>query len=551
MAIDAEHEHQPGQHAPPTGTREALRLAAIDVGTNSIRLIVAEHDGEGGYRVLDDEKVTPRLGHELARSGRMAPDRIEHAIEAIERMKQIALGYGVAEVRVVGTSAVREARNGDELIKGVRRVSQLAMEVIGHEDEGRLAHQSVAAAFDLTALEAAVADIGGGSTELVFSRGGVIEKVVGLKLGAVRTTERFGGADGSRGQRYEEMRQYLRGAIETAVGTMPLRPRVLFGTGGTFSALAAVHIERGQRSADSVQGHRMAADDVRATLEHVREQVRRGRSVPGLSRERHDIIVAGAAIVEALLDVLGVGEVVVHDRGIRDGLLLEMIARRTRPGADAKSADRQLAVRRFARLCRYHEAHSEHVTMLALELFDQLAAGVGALAHELAGAAPSHPLALDPATGLDAEARAVLEAAGVLHDIGYLVNHARHHKHSYYIIANSELDGFTPRQRELIANVARYHRRGHPKAAHEPYAALDHHDRRMVRRLAGVLRVADGLDRTHTQAVERVTLTLERTVARLRLESGCDVSTDVWGAQRKSELFALAFGLRCEFEAAD
>jgi exopolyphosphatase/guanosine-5'-triphosphate,3'-diphosphate pyrophosphatase len=174
---------------------------------------------------------------------------------------------------------------------------------------------------------------------------------------------------------------------------------------------------------------------------------------------------------------------------------------------------------------------------------------------------PTHPLVIDRQTAMDDEGRGVLEAAGVLHDIGYLVNHSSHHKHSYYIIANGELDGFSPRERELIANVARYHRRSHPKTGHQSYKALDSHDRKIVRRLAGILRVADGLDRTHTQVVERVSLTIE---ARDHLESGgpradhpntavftvespSDVSTDIWGSQRKAELFCSAFGLRSAF----
>ncbi|MEO1009489.1 MAG: Ppx/GppA phosphatase family protein [Planctomycetota bacterium] len=533
--------------APHPATTGPLRLAAIDVGTNSIRLIVAEHDGEGGYRILDDEKVTPRLGHGLGETGMIAPDRIEQAIDAIERMKQIAIGYGVAEIRVIGTSAAREARNGQELIEGVRRVSNLAMQVIGPDEEGRLAHKSVVGAFDVAGRQFAVADIGGGSTELVFSRAGAIEKIVGLKIGAVRMTERFGGADGSRGEHFEEMRQFLRGSIEAAVGRLPLRPTVLYGTGGTYAALAAIHQASIGRPIESVQGQRLSRAEVGKTLDAVRELIRRGKDVPGLSKDRYDIIVPGAAIVEALMDVLAAPELVVHDRGIRDGLMLEMIHERTRRRPPAQ-AGRSASLRRFARTCRYHEAHSEHVTGLALQIFDQLAERVPALAGELAPQAPAHPIVLDGHTGLDAEARTLLEAAGVLHDIGYLVNHSKHHKHSYYIIANSELDGYGPRERELIANIARYHRRSHPKPSHDAYAALDAHERKVVRRLAAILRVADGLDRTHTQIVERVVVRIDGNSVVFVVDAPTDVATDIWGAQRKSELFTQAFGLRCRFE---
>ena len=540
----------PTDAATPAAERP-LRLAAIDVGTNSIRLLIAERDDEGGYRVLDEEKVSPRLGHGMAETGMIAPDRMEEAIDAVERMKQIAVGYGVAEVRVIATSAVREASNGVEFVNGVERLSNLKTEVIGHEDEGRLAHKSVAAAFDVRTLPFAVADIGGGSTEVVFSRGGAVEKVVGLKLGAVRVADMFGGRAASEPHTFDEMRQYLKGAIETAVGKMPLKPRVLFGTGGTYSALASMQQARDGAATESVQGHRMGRDRVARILERTRATLHKGGSVHGLNKDRYDIILPGAAIVEALMDTLEVDELVVHDRGIRDGLMLSMLeghtvetkGRGSPPAPRISLGSRAEAVRRFARKCRYHEAHSEQVTQLALEIFDQMA-------DQLPDTLPD---GVD-ATGMDAEGRGVLEAAGVLHDIGYLVNHSKHHKHSYYIIANGDLDGFSTRERELIANVARYHRKAHPKSAHEPYAALDERDRTIVRRLAGILRIADGLDRTHTQVVERVSLRMvapeqegKPATALFTLESPSDVATNAWGAQRKCQLFEGAFGVGCAF----
>lgn len=542
-----------GPHALPASPDAPLRLAAIDVGSNSIRLLIAERDDEGGYRVLDEEKVSPRLGHAMSETGMIAPDRLEEAIGAVERMKQIAIGYGVAEVRVIATSAVREASNGHEFVAGVQRLSNLPVEVIGHEDEGRLAHKSVAAAFDVKALKFAVADIGGGSTEVVFSRAGAVEKVVGLKLGAVRVADMFGGRNASDPETFDQMRQYLKGAIEAAIGKMPLKPKVLFGTGGTYSALASIQQAKDGAATESVQGHRMGRDRVSRILERTRASLHKGGNVNGLNKDRYDIILPGAAIVEALMDTLNVEELVVHDRGIRDGLMLSMLENhsahsvggygaRDHSGASVTRmtlGSRAEAVRRFARKCRYHEAHSEHVTQMALEIFDQLAEQLPAGADE---------------TGMDAEGRGVLEAAGVLHDIGYLVNHSGHHKHGYYIIANGELDGFSPRERELIANVARYHRKAHPKSGHEPYRALDERDRTIVRRLAGILRIADGLDRTHTQVVERVSLRIvapeeagQPPTALFTLESASDVSTNAWGAQRKCQLFEEAFAVGCAF----
>ncbi len=504
----------------------AVRLAAIDVGSNSLRLIIAEADGEGGYRVLDDEKITARLGWGLAASGRIDETILADAADAIHRMATIARGYGAAEIRAIGTAAMREAANASELVERVRRDAGLEIHTIGPEEEGRLAHLSVARAFELGDAPYIVADIGGGSMEVVHGRGGHIERIDSLKIGAVRMTERFGGPEAAAGERYEEMRAFIGGAIEARIAEAPSRPDLIIGAGGTFNALATMHVAaRGGRSDNaatgSVQGHEMDLEAVRGILDGLREASNRA-ATPGLSPDRADIIVAGVTIIERLMTVTGATRLRAHDRGIRDGLLLEMF-RELAPELMAPSTGRMGAVRRFARRCRYEEAHAEHVTQLALAIFDQLV--------EL----------LAPA-GFDDDSRQILEAAGVLHDIGYLVNYKSHHRHSLYLIAHSgELDGWTPREVELIANVARYHRRSEPKGAHERYHALSKSDREIVRGLGGVLRIADGLDRTHTQRVRDVRIGVADGAIEFALEGDGDILTDAWGAERKSAMFEKFF----------
>jgi exopolyphosphatase / guanosine-5'-triphosphate,3'-diphosphate pyrophosphatase len=532
----------PGPPGPPSADGAAngqpdgqpLRLAAIDVGSNSIRLIVAEPDGEGGYRVLDDEKVTARLGQGLGRSGRLDEHVLADSADAIHRMATIARGYGAFEIRAIGTAAMRDAANAGELIEQVRRDTGLDIHIIGPEEEGRLAHHSVARAFELGEEPYIVADIGGGSTEIVHGRAGHIERIDSLRLGAVRLTERFGGPDAAAGERFEAMKAYIGGAIEARIADAPSQPDVIYGAGGTFNALAAMHLamvgaggagrSKGEPS-DSVQGHEMDPAAVQEILEMLRKSPNRA-SIAGLHADRADIIVAGVTIVERLLAVVGAHRLRVHDRGIRDGLLLEMF-RELAPDATEPPSGRMGVVRRFARRCRYEQAHAEHVTCLALSIFDQL-------------------VELLAPPGFDEQARQILEAAAVLHDIGYLVNYTSHHRHSMYLIAHSgELDGWTPREVELVANVARYHRKSEPKSGHERYHALSKEDRKLVRGLAGILRIADGLDRTHTQRVRDVRVGLGAEggegAIEFTLAGEGDILTDVWGAERKSHLFERYF----------
>jgi len=518
------------------GTR---RLAALDVGTNSIRLIVAEARPDGSYRLLDDEKEVTRLGEGFASTGELSLKAMQSSAMSIARMKAIAHGYGVDAMRVVGTCAVREATNQKAFLKLVKQHAGIDLEVISAEEEGRLAHVSVNQAFDIRHIKAGVVDIGGGSTEVVLSSGGVIEQIGTLPLGAVRLTEMFEKAKGDDERRFKLMREHIRKTIKAHLPKPAFVPQTLIGTGGTFTTLAAIAMLRGQSStneeASSVRGYELQ----RSTLKHLLNQLRslsprERRAVPGLSLERAEIIVAGMAIVDGVMRRLKANTIRVHDRGIRDGLILGMI-RQFFPHTGkvaAQPPNRLRTARQFAESCHYEKAHSEHVAALAVSVFDQLA-------RRSAGASWSKPVN-----------RELLEAAGVLHDIGYYINYAKHHKHSYHLIVHGELPGFTHREVEIIANIARYHRRSIPKASHSNFATLGSDDQQLVRRLSAILRIVDGLDRAHAQQVKSVTLRIRDGAAVFRVDAVREPAVDLWGAERKAELFAKSFGLKPRFEWA-
>lgn len=523
---------------------EVRRLAAIDVGTNTIRLLVAEARPDGSYRTIDDEREAARLGRGLVATGTLSEESMERTVRAVARMKSIAEGYGAHTIRVIGTSAVREAANRETLIALLRDRAGVDLHVIEPEEEARLAFLSVSHAFDLRGVAVAVADIGGGSTEVVLAADGVTESVHSLRLGAVRLTEQFGGTEASSGERYKEMRRYVKRQLKDSIGRPAIRPQLLIGTGGTFTALANMLIQAENGPGDPalpwkvVPGYEAHRADIRHALARVRGLPLRDRArVPGLPAERADIIVAGLVIVDTLLKRLGVNIVRVHDRGIRDGLIISLASElfpRAAAGA-ARSPDPMRAVRRLADSCHYERAHSEHVTRLALSIYDQMRSS---FTHAAADDAP-----LTGVSWTSPASRRLLEAAGVLHDIGYLINYAGHHLHGYHLIMHGDLPGFTRREVEIIANVARYHRRGAPRKSDPNFAALAKPDRALVRRLVGILRIADGLDRTHTQAVRSVEVAIEGTTCRFTAQSPSEPATDLWGAERKADVFARAFSL--------
>jgi exopolyphosphatase/guanosine-5'-triphosphate,3'-diphosphate pyrophosphatase len=415
--------------------------------------------------------------------------------------------------------------------------------VIDGDEEARLAFRSVENAFDLSMIDSAVVDIGGGSTEIVLASRGVITEVVSVPIGAVRLTARFCMNDNDNGAGFYAMREYVKDVVQSAIRKPVVAPSIVFGTGGTFTNMATVAMHRtggassGKRAIDipSIRGYEITRSDVLHIMEMLRKlPADRRAGVPGLSPDRADIIIAGVVIVDRVLKHLGANRLRVHDRGLRDGIILDMLEEiDARPTAQHRQRiSRPAAARRFGVACRYEEHHCEHVARLALQLFDQVV--------ELTGSA-DEPWATS-------DSRELLEAAALLHDIGYLVNYTKHHKHSYHLIVHSEMPAFTHRELEIVANVARYHRRACPKTKHKPFKHLCAEDRETVRALSAFLRIADGLDRTHAQHAHSVRVVFEQDCARFQVGATEEPAVDIWGAERKADLFHDFFHTCPRFE---
>jgi exopolyphosphatase/guanosine-5'-triphosphate,3'-diphosphate pyrophosphatase len=446
---------------------------------------------------------------------------MERAFDTLRRMKGVAERRGVTRLSAVATSAMRDASNGLEFAERIRRELAIPLEIIGEEREAQLSWRSVAHHFRLENGRTLVADIGGGSLELVGAVDGLVEVTNSLPLGAVRLTE--GQLAGRKDVRkaVAALRKSVRGTLKKALPWREWAQARLIGSGGSFTNLGRMVAARRGHLGEAVHGTTVNTGEVEALLEWLcTKTVAERAQVAGLNPQRADIILAGIAVTAELLDTLDARELTVSAYGLREGLLLEMVGA-TEP---AKPADPVKMIREFVDRCRGDRRHVEQVRVLALSLYDQL--------HETLGCGP--------------EERWLLEAAALLHDVGQLVSYRKHHKHSFQLITHAERIGLGARERALVALISRYHRKAGPSRKHEEFARLSEADQAIVRRVSGLLRVADGLDRGHTASVERVAVHIIEDRLEIRANprlQGADISLEIWGADKKSDVLAKALKL--------
>ena len=507
----------------------ACRLAAIDIGSNSVRLLVAEALRGGNYRILDEEREPTRLGRSVSSEGRLDDESMDRTVAALRTFKEIATGYQVTRLRTIATCAVRESRNGPEFCRRVREEVGLEVEVISGEREARLAFASVQHAFDLSGRNTVVADIGGGSTEIVFATGNLIESIFSTPLGAVRLTEQFGlgecceGADAARG--LERLDEEVNGVLKKRTTRPLFAPHLLVGCGGTFTTLAELMMAAKRELDVPVAGYTISQAEVHHLLDRLRKMpLRARRGMAGMTPDRADIIIAGLTIVDALMRRYRVNTLAIHTRGVRDGLLREMIDETAVGGEGDDATHREAAIERLAAACSGEVEHGRKVAALAGRIFEQLA------------------LPLE----LPAGDRLLLECAARLQDVGYVINYDQHHKHSYHLIRNSRLPGLRPHDIEIIANVARYHRGAHPKRKHENLSRLSSDDQRRVQRMAAILRVAGGLDRSRSQQVRDVIARVDDGRVVLDAVADQEPQVDIWGAERRTDLFEKVYGMKVD-----
>ena len=496
-------------------------LAAVDIGTNSVHMVVARVAGNGRFEVLTKEKEMVRLGSGPAEMKELAADAIDRGVAALDRCRRIADNFE-ADVRAVATSAVREASNQADFIRRVSDEAGLAVEVISGFEEARLIHLGVLQALPVFDVPLLMCDIGGGSTELLHGLGEDIHAARSMKLGSIRLTEKFfpGGDFDKAG--VKACRTHVGDRLAAVVReTADIPIEIATGSSGTIEALfvmaeAAAGAERPQ----SVNGGVLSRD---ALAEVIKILVKAGnadevRKLPGSDPARADIVLGGALILEGVLAAFELDSITLSEGALREGVLLDSYRRMAGSGSHHLNDIRRQGVRQLMSMSEDDPDHAVQVAWIADRLFTELA----------------------PLLGLPEHYAELLEASSLLCNVGLWISHARHHQHSYYVIRNSEhLTGFTDREIELVAQVARYHRKSAPSLRHEAFAALSDHDQTVVRGLAALVRVAIGLDRSHRELVQRIDVEVGDGRVALTI-AGIDTDTDLdlelWSASQRAGL---------------
>ena len=506
-----------------------MRIAAIDIGSNSIHVIVCRIRPDLSFEVVDREKDMIRLASGTLAKGRLPEANIATAMQTLAKFRRLAESHGVEEIVTAATSAVREADNGGDFISRARQQVGLHVRVISGSEEARLIHLAAAYAVGTGAHRAVTIDIGGGSTEITIGTSARMEAGRSFKLGAIRLAERFARHDPLSRRDVERLAGHV--LRETAGYLGQLRRRGfdrVIGTSGTILALGMIAAGESVPVAGDVRRLAVSADDIRRLRKRlIALPLEERLKMPGLDPRRADLAPVGAIVLETLLDRLEASEITLCDFALREGLILDYIRRNSR---HIRTADRYPDMRRrsiieLGERCSYLPDHSAQVSRLALALFD--------------GTQDLH--------GLGAREREWLEFGALLHDIGTHINYEAHHKHSYYLIRHGELRGFDPNEVEVIGLIARYHRQATPKKSHEGFGRLAGGLRQTVRTLGAIVRLAEGLDRSHAQVIRALTVRVQKESLEMQLRTTGDAELELWAAARHAAPLGELFGRTITF----
>ncbi|MGH7215390.1 MAG: HD domain-containing protein, partial [Tepidisphaeraceae bacterium] len=521
----------PSRHisAPAAGgARESLRLAAIDVGSNSIHMIVAQADTDGAVTTLWRMKEPVGLGRMSFPSGRLSREAMDRAISVLGRFRQAAQQRQCEKIVAVATSAVREAHNGGDLIERAKRELGLYVRVVTAREEARLIYLAVRHALRLRREPHLVVDIGGGSVEFIVGDDQSTMLLESRKLGAARMTAKFVKSDPISERELAALRRHLAADLDPLCKSIRShRPTKFIGTSGTLENIAAMTGGSGGGEPNG-NGYGMTGATgperviERGRFEKLHESLVSSRSkdrarLRGLDDGRKDQIVAGAVLVHELFERLSFNRIQICGSALREGILLDYLNRHL-PDLQIRREvpdPRRRSVIDLARRCNWHKTHSEHVARLCLRLFDEL----------------------KPLHKLGAIERELIEYGAMLHDIGWHIARPKHHRHSQYLILHGDLKNFTDEEIQVIANIARYHRKAPPKRSHEGYRTLPPHARRVVKVGAALLRLADGLDRSQSQVIQDLRCRVNGKGVKCSLAARSDAELELWGARRKRALF--------------
>lgn len=500
-----------------------MRIAAIDLGSNSFHLVVVDASADGSFAPLVREREMLRLGDVVARYGHLTEEAFERALLTMRRFRTVADGAGAEEIVACATSAIREADNSAAFVERVLHDTGIAIKVISGQDEARLVFAAVQASvlLDETAI---CLDLGGGSLEIAVGDHAHLHWATSVKLGVARLAAEFLAQDPPGPDELLAIDQRVRAVLEPLRSSVAAhQPTQLIGTSGTFGDLARMAIVR--RTGSEPRSVNQASF-TRAELGELHEELLRlpaekRRRVPGLEARRADLIPVGSRLALTAMDVFGMDEMTVGEWALREGIILDAIGHHdpSEWAGDPRQL-RRASVVDLARRCNWDESHALQVASLATQLFDRT----------------------DALHGLGSDDRELLEYGALLHDIGEHVALAAHHKHTAYLIEHGRLRGFAPDEIAALLSLGRFHRTGTPKTGFEPYGALPEARRQAVDWLIAILRVADGLDRGHVAWVTGVDVTVGEDNILIVVSAPEEPDLELWGGRRKRELLERLAG---------
>ncbi|MBE9079994.1 Ppx/GppA family phosphatase [Romeria aff. gracilis LEGE 07310] len=499
-----------------------MKLAAIDIGTNSIHMVIVEVRGRRSFDLIDREKEMVKLGAGVFATQRLSDRAYQEGLETISRYVQLADQVGVDEIITAATSAIREAQNGEAFLSQVVKQTGLSPRIISGTEEARLIFLAVRNAIALKDGNALVLDIGGGSTEVAVGSREDFHFGYSLPLGVLRLLDMFEdkgpvGAE-ARGVLEAHIQMLARDSLDQA---QQLGFTQVIGTSGTIRTLGeAAHLAADGDSLRSLNAEVVQISDIEDITEQLLDlKLEKRPKIEGISEKRADAIHLGGVLLVQLLNMAGVEKLTLCEASLREGLLLDYLERHVQPGGfSAATSLRHRLVAQLSQRFSSDWPQKKHIASLAQQIFDQT----------------------QPLHELGPFEREILEHAACLYDIGQYIAFRRHHKHGRYIIKNTELRGFTDEEILLIGHVVRYHRKAKPKKKHKKFKRLTHRQRRIVRILSGILRLAVRLDKTRNQRVEQVTCQSNEETLKLAVSGEGSLELEIWAAMRDREVLADA-----------
>lgn len=511
-------------HGPLTTcyTVGMAKYAAIDIGSNSVRMLAADVVS-GNITTLAEERQVTRLGESVFGTGRISESALASVCETLARMAADYQRLHVSAVRVVATSAVRDASNQDEFLERTSAAVGTNVEIISGAEEARLIHAGVVARWPRPNEIALLIDVGGGSAELIVSRNGKLTDAVSRPLGALRLTQMFLRSDPPKPEELQRMFGFIDDRLLPFLKQHAGEP---FNRAIVTSATASAMVSSAN---DIPRARREDADRLPAKLSQVRELFRRisrldlseRRKVTGIGPRRAEIVVAGTAVFLRAMELFNLPAVHYCNAGVREGIVVDLATRGSGLGVAHLQPEQRALMDFMAAKYQVRPGHAKHVSAICSKLFADLN-----LLHRL-----------------PADEGGLIESAGYLHDIGHFVSNTGHHKHSAYLISNSDMPGYTDRERLTLAALCRFHRKSLPQPRHLEFQALDSDSKRAVSRLTPLLRLADALDRSHAQKVTDVQAALVNGGVAVTVGSEADIGLELWAANQLGPIFREIYGV--------